>query len=202
MNSILEFGHEYLRRAFGWGALPSAEEKPSSTKEIVAELPSLNRKCVLSSDLVQKIATYFMPKDWGRFSRATKGIHALLISEASTREICPILYRWFEKLYQSKHPNVIDLDKLGAGPKLGLPPEYKGPEPKSIQSLKAHIFFLREVVILAKRSEDGIALIVTIPKDWSVEKVEAISRTAVAARIPSAEIQYDRGACGGFHYDS
>ena len=146
------------------------------------ELRSLQKKW-LSSDLIQKIATYFDLQDWGRFSHVTKEIHTLLNSEESTREICPMLYREFEKLY----PNVINLDKLGARRLLDLP-EYKQPE--SIKSLKDHMSFLREAGLLAELSEDGKAVIVTLPKDWTIEKAEAISQAAVDAGIASAGIRY------------
>ena len=204
MNSL--FNLEHLGTIFERGTLAPAAEGPSATESRVDSVASapiaalgnaalaitngslslLEKK--LSSDLIQKIATYFRPQDWGRFSRLTKEIHTLLNSKESTREICPILYRGFEKLYAN--PNVIRLDKDPEARRLLTLPEYKEPNPESIQSLKAHVDFLREAGLLAECSEDGKAVIVTIPKDWSIEKLETMSQAAVAAGIASARIEY------------
>ena len=231
---ILNYGAEYLRRFYEWEAPCSNGMGSSATESRVtsayrptvpsetsisaskAQLQLSPEGVQLTPELIQKIATYFMPKDWRRFSVANKDIYALLNSEESTREICPILYRGVEKLYANvrrgscktrnllefckslflwldKEPQpepFIRLDKDPEARRLLTLPEYKEPNPESIQSLKDHIVFLREAGLLAKHSEDGKAVIVTIPKGWSIEKLETISQAAVAAGIASAAIEY------------
>jgi hypothetical protein len=134
----------------------------------------------LRKEFIDRIALdYFTVQDFGRFAQVNKRIQSII------NEICPIFYQRFEKL----HPNVINLDKLGAGPTLGLP-EYREPKPESIKSLKDYLNPLREAILLAKHSEDGKAIIITIPAGWSIEKLHAISKAAFCHGIHSAKIDY------------
>ncbi len=209
MNSLFN-GIEHVGQAFGWGTLSSATEETFSIASRVGEVAaeqiealgsavtattataplSLTGDRSISTELVQKIATYFTLQDWANFSLMTKGINTLLKSESSQREICPILYRGFEKLYLEQNLNITHLDSNPtARLKLALL-EYKQPEPESIKSLKDHVSFLRHAGLLAELSEDGKAVIVTIPAGWSIEKLDVLSQAAVQAGIFSARIAY------------
>ena len=197
-NDIVNF----LRQSSGSETLPSVGEGSPSTASRVDSVASapidalgnaalaitngslslLEKK--LSSDLILEMAIDFLtPEDLERFSRISEGIYYFLTSKPVIQQVYSAWCSRLEKLY----PNVINLDKLGAGPKLGLP-EYK--EPESIRSLKDHVGFLCKAGPLAELSEDGKAVIVTIPKDWSIEKLETMSQAAVAAGIASARIEY------------
>jgi hypothetical protein len=191
---------------FRWETLPSGAVESSSTASRVDAVASGQIKLLkylvpastdspfrldkLSQQLIQGIAVdYFTLQDWGRFSQVTKGMRSILNEEGFTKTLCPILYRNFEKQYLNLNPNIINLDKLGARQLLGFP-EYKELEPKSIGSLKDRVSFLRHAGLLAKLSEDGKSVIVTIPAGWSIEKLEVLSQAAVAAGTTSARIEH------------
>jgi hypothetical protein len=140
----------------------------------------------LSNELFQRIAfDYFTLRDFVNFSEVNQKIHKILNNNAFSKTICPILYQRIEELY----PNVINLDKLGASEKLGLP-EYKEPKPESIKSLKDPINFLLRAAVCAECSKDKKAVIVTMPEGWSIAELEKVIQAAVNEGILSARIEY------------
>ncbi len=132
------------------------------------------------------ISDYLFPEDLKALCVLNKNMKAVLGDE----KFLPMWSSLYKRRQQDY--NVRDLDELGAGPLLGITATSK----ESIQSLKRRIQLLASVRLVAKLSEDGGATIVTIPAEWTIEKLEKLSKKAVEEmNIPSAEIFFGRTSC-------
>ena len=123
-----------------------------------------------------------LPQDWNSLGRSS-----LVLSNCLNGQSSNPVWSEFYKTLEVRYPKVRNLDKLGAGPYLGFS-VYEGPE--SIESVKRAVYILSIAGLLAELSEDGSSTILTIPAGWSIDELDALSKAAVVAGIPSAEIYY------------